>query len=257
MTQLPQVKFTDTPPKFEIEMFSNFLFKDSWGWSKYIYKNYPELKPIKKLKTQKEKDKFLKEFIINYRKTNKKDIEESKIRYQKEWIKIEKKYFKILSQILQTDWPKNKKIIKAMVSMNIICPRFLDDWSFSVFYSHKNLKHILVIIAHECCHFLYFKKWQEIYPKAKRKTFNTPHIEWHLSEILAPIILNDKRIQKILKSKDVFYDEYLKIKIKNKTVPEHFNDLYNKHLKQNTNFEHFLKESYSEIKKHKKLFLNI
>ncbi len=106
------------------------------------------------------------------------------------------------------------------------------------------------VIMHESCHFLYFEKWKEIYPKTNNKKFEYPHIEWHLSEIIAPIILNDQRIKKLLKQKAVFYNEHEKIKIDNKTVPKYFTEIYN----QNKNFKNFLNKSYEVIKINKNLF---
>lgn len=87
------------------------------------------------------------------------------------------------------------------------------------------------VIMHECCHFLYFEKWKQLFPNINSKKFESPYLEWHLSEILAPIILNDARIQKLLKRKADFYMEHKRIKIGNKTVPKYFNDLYKKLIK--------------------------
>ncbi len=109
------------------------------------------------------------------------------------------------------------------------------------------------VIMHECCHFLYFEKWKQLYPKTNNKRFESPYLEWHLSEILASVILNDIRIQKMLKRKADFYNEHKRIKIDGKTVPKYFNDLYNK-ISKNKNFDEFLKESYQIIKKNSKLF---
>jgi hypothetical protein len=106
---------------------------------------------------------------------------------------------------------------------------------------------------HEACHFLYFEKWKQLYPEMDNKKFDEPHIEWHLSEILAPIILNDARIQKLLKNKAIFYKEHKRIKIDGKTAPKYFGDLYKKTTKDK-NFEEFLKEAYQAIKKNKNLF---
>ena len=66
-----------------------------------------------------------------------------------------------------------------------------------------------------------------LYPKVDNKKFESPYLEWHLNEILAPIILNDSRIQKLLKRKADFYTEHQRIKIGNKIAPKYFNDLYN------------------------------
>jgi len=250
---LPKVKFIDIPLSKEVDWIHGFLFQNKWGWGKYIIKKHPGIKKIFSLKKETEQIKFLKNYIIEFRKENKKLIEENKTRYQKEWQKIEKDFFIVLSQILQIDWPQNRKIIKAMVSINPICPRFLNDWSFSIFYNYKKTSHAMEVIMHECCHFLYFEKWKQLYPKANNKKFESPYLEWHLSEILAPIILNDVRIQKMLKHKADFYTEHKRIKIAGKDAPKYFNDLYNK-VARNKKFDEFLKESYWAIKKNSKLF---
>jgi hypothetical protein len=138
-----------------------------------------------------------------------------------------------------------------MISINPICPRFLNNWSFSIFFNYKKISDAMEVIMHECCHFLYFEKWKKMYPEMNNKKFESPYLEWHLSEIIAPIILNDKRIQKLLKKKAVFYPEHEKMKIKRKNVPEFFTNLYNKREKD---FNDFLKKTYDIVKKNKQVF---
>lgn len=250
---LPKVKFIDIPLSREVDWMHGFLFQNKWGWSKYIIKKHPKIKEVFSFKTEPEQVKFLKEYIIKFRKENQKLIEKNKVKYKTEWQKIEKDFFIILSEIIEIYWPKNRKIIKAMVSTNPICPRFLKDWSFSIFYNYKKTSHAMEVIMHESCHFLYFEKWKQLYPRVDNKKFESPYLEWHLSELIAPIILNDNRIQKLLKQKAVFYPEYKKIRIGKKTVPKYFTDLYNKIIKNN-DFTKFMGESYQAIKKNKKLF---
>jgi hypothetical protein len=256
---LPKVKFIDIPLSKEIDWIHGFLFQNKWGWGKYIIKKHPKIKGVFFLKTEVEQVKFLKEYIVEFRKENRELIKKNKTKYQKEWQKIEKDFFIILSEIIQIDWPKNKKTIRAMISVNPICPRFLNDWSFSIFYNYKKMTHTMEVIMHESCHFLYFKKWKEIFPKAKEKTFDYPYIEWHLSEIIAPIILNNKRVQKYLKHKATFYEEYHKIKINNLNATRYFSNLYNSYLKKDKIFGDFLQESYKIIKnkRNKKFFINL
>lgn len=250
---LPKVKFIDIPLSKEVDWVYGFLFQNRWGWGKYIIKKHPKIKRVFTFKTELEQVKFLKDYIVKFRKENQKLIEKNKIKYQIEWQKIEKDFFIILSEIIQIGWPKNRKTIKAVISVNPICPRFLKNWSFSIFYNYKRISHAMEVIMHECCHFLYFEKWKQLYPKANNKKFESPYLEWHLSEILAPIILNDIRIQRLLKHKAVFYTEHEKIKIGGKSTPRYFTDLYNKDVRSD-NFEEFLKESYRMIKKNSKLF---
>lgn len=251
---MPKVIFTDIPLSKEIDWIHGFLFQNKLGWGKYIVKKHPEIKKVFSFKTESEQVQFLRGYIVKFRIENQKLIEKNKTIYQKEWQKVEKDFFIILSEIIQIDWPKNRKTIKAMVSLNPICPRFLKDWSFSIFYNYKKIPSAMEVIMHESCHFLYFEKWKQLYPKMDSKKFESPYLEWHLSEILAPIILNNPRIQKLLKRKADFYIEHKRIKIKNRTVPKYFDDLY-KNSNMDKNFTKFLKESYRAAKKNKSIIV--
>ncbi len=250
---LPKVKFIDIPLSREIDWMHGFLFQNEWGWGRYIIKKHPKIKKVLSFKTEAEQVKFLKEYIIRFRKENRKLIENNKAEYQRRWKRVERDFFILLSEIMRINWPKNRKTITAMVSINPICPRFLKDWSFSIFYDYKKIPHALEVIMHESCHFLYFEKWKKMYPKMSLKRLESPYLEWHLSEIIVPIILNDGRVQKLLKQKAVFYAEHKRIKIGVKTAPRYFTDLYNKVAKID-GFEKFLKRSCQAIKRNEKLF---
>jgi hypothetical protein len=251
---LPKVNFINISQNTELKMLYHFLFEDKWGWNERIIKIHPKIKDVYLLKNKKDRITFLKKYIVDFNKSHKTMIESKKKKYQKSWRRIEKDYFQTISQILNTDWPTNRKHIYAMLSINPICPRFLNTWSFDLFYNYKTG---IEVIMHESCHFLYFKKWHELYPKAEKKTFNDPYIEWHLSEVVTPIILNDKRIQRLLKKKAGFYKEHQRLKIDQKNVPQYFTGLYRKHINKENGFEIFLRKAYKVINKNKKLFESI
>jgi len=249
----PKVKFSNIPLKFELGLFYNFLFENTWGWGRYITKTHPQFKLVLKLKIKKEREAAIKKYAVAFWNKNKKKLLAQKKVDTTKWRKVENNFFEVLPQIMETSWPENRRTINAMISIIPICPRFLDNWSFSLSGLWRGAGAIEVIM-HEICHFLYFKKWKEVFPQAERQTFDKPYLEWHLSEILAPVILGDKRVQKILSKKPDFYREHKRIKIGNKSVPAYFLNIYQKHLNQETSFEDFLKVAYREIKVHRKLF---
>lgn len=251
---LPKIKFIDMPISEEASMIFWFLTQDTWGWNKHIIKAHPAIKEMFLLKSEKDQKDFLKKFIIAFRKGNVAKIRKNRAKYEKAWRKIEKDFFMTLSEILEIEWSKDRKVIYAMSSINPVCPRFLDSWSFSMFYDYKRIDSASNVIMHECCHFLYFEKWKKIYPNMVHKKFDAPHVEWHLSEIVAPIILNDKRIQRLLKRKSSFYPDHEKIRIGKISAPRYFTDLYKKDIRENKGMETFLKEAYQEIKRNKNLF---
>ncbi len=249
----PKVKFLMIPLKLELGLFYNFLFENTWGWSKYIIKSHPSLEPVLKIKDRKQREAFIKKYVLGYRKKNHRHLLAQMRKDEAAWQKVEERFMDILPQVLETGWPKDTKNIHAMISITPICPRFLDNWSFAIFGGWQS-EGMIEVIMHEICHFLYFKKWKEVFPGADRKTFDSPYLEWHLSELLAPVILRDPKIQKILRREADFYEEHQKIKIGKGSAPAFFKNLYKKHLKTKISFGDFLKESYSQIKTHKKSF---
>ncbi len=162
---IPKVKFINISISQEVDFMHGFLFEDDWGWNKYILEKHPKLKDVFNFKKENDLIKFLKNYIVEFKKKNQNTIEKNKIKYQIEWQKIEKDFFNILSEIMQINWPENRKTITAMISINPICPRFLNNWSFSIFCNYQKLFHAMEVIMHETCHFLYFEKFKRMYPK--------------------------------------------------------------------------------------------
>lgn len=230
MGTTPKIKFSTIPPDREVDLLYRFLFEDDWGWSHYIFKKHPKLKPMVNLRTKAERRRFLREYVRQYHEENKRLVEE------------------------KTEWPARRTRVGALISLNPICPRFLDTWSFAIFLNYRKRSHVLEVIMHEICHFLYFKKWGEVFLNADPKTYESPHLEWHLSELLAPVILNDRRIQKILRRKADFYEEHQRIFIDGRSAPEHFTRLYVRAVKEGQSFDRFLCAAYADIKKYRAAF---
>lgn len=251
----PKVTFTQMPIEMEVEMLYEFLFHGFGGWNKYILWKHKDLKNAYQFKAEADQRQYIHDYIVRYRKENKEEIKRKQKEFSQAWKKVEKKYFQTIQEIMDISWPNEDKNVYALLSINPINPRFLEQWDFSLFYDQQNLLRVFEIIMHECCHFLYFHKWIEVFPKANKKTFDAPYIEWFLSELAAPIILNDPRMQKILKKRAQFYPEHRRIKIGVLSAPTYFNQIYKLYQEKEDGFTLFLKHAYKDIKKHKKIFV--
>ncbi|HAM88776.1 TPA: hypothetical protein DDY55_04140 [Candidatus Falkowbacteria bacterium] len=240
---IPKIKFKLPTLEREANMLYGFCHPrpTGWDWSGRVYKQHPELKKL--VVGIKNKDKFFDQcskYANKFIKENKKELKGAVADFQKEWDKFGEKYLKILSKHFETNYPKNKKIIIAYVSINPICPRFLDEWSFNVQYNRP--EYMRRIATHEIMHFLHFKKWLEVFPNTKRKEMDSPYLVWKLSEILAPIISNHHpEIHKMVKAYSPGYKEFQDIKIGGKKLIPYFENLYKKHLTSKNSFEDFLK----------------
>lgn len=186
----PKIIFKILPILIETNLLYEFLLKSNRD--KFILQWHPKLSHVFEIKNKKEQLRFIKNYIITLRNKDKRVIKKNKKEFQDEWKKIEKKAFTVLSEVIEMAWPKKRKQIVVFLSINPVCPRFLNSWTCNIFYKF-DIDQAKEVILHECCHFLYFQKWKLLFPKSKTKTFETPYIEWHLSEIMAPIILNDSK----------------------------------------------------------------
>lgn len=109
---------------------------------------------------------------------------------------------KHLANLTKTDW-QGIENITIIPTVSPVCPRFIETNSFMVTYFY-NKNAILRICAHEMSHFVYFKKLHLLFPSEDIDT-EYPSKDWLLSEIVAPLLINSKEIQKIIKQDDVFY----------------------------------------------------
>jgi len=238
---IPKVVFKQMPLEPEAEMISGLL---DWDWSDKITGKYPPFLEIKKIKSKKKKDEAMKNEIIKIRQELGQKMDEGLLKVKSDWQKVEAQTLKALSEIIQVDYPK--KEITAYISINPICPRHLDDWWFSVPPDHDNPNKVF---AHEISHFLFFKKLKEEFPEIKRKNYESPHKEWILSEIIAVIILNDKRITDVLDTyNNGYYPKHRELKIDGKSVTETLEKLYDKYVVQENNFQEFIKKGLVVVK---------
>jgi hypothetical protein len=253
---LPKVKFKIASIDYEISNLYGFCF--SRRWSKRLFEVHPELKEVLVSRGKKEQLRLIEDYVNAFHKEKKSRIENQKMKYQTNWNKVNDKYMSVLSDVLETGWPKRD--ITAFVSISPINPRSLIDWTFSVYYESSKKKSV-GIISHEILHFLYFKKWKEAFPYMKElkfePTISKNTLKWRLSEILAPVILNALRIKKILKVKPREYDIHKKIKIGSNSLTQHFALIYKESLENNEPFSEFLKKSYAEIKKYGELIYKL
>lgn len=235
MKILPKVIFKQIPIELEEEMFFDFL---DHSWSKMITDKYPGFLKIKEIKSEAERKVAIKDELVKSRGELKEKLDKSLELIKSTWLGVERDIFKALSEITQEEWPE-KEII-GYISLNPICPRYLDSWSFSITFDHKTPN---ITIAHEISHFLFFKKFKIIFPEIGKDKYESPHKEWILSEMVAVIILNDPRMVKIIGSGSGFYDNHRKLKVNGEFLTGIIQDLYNEFVLKQNNFSEFVERS--------------
>lgn len=232
-----KIKFLLNNPKDDFYFIRFFLNDKNIYWRNRIFKRHPKLKSIDKVE--------LMGYIKEYYDKHKDFLEKAVNNFQLEWDKLNDSFINALSEVTETRIPN--RIVKAFVSINPICPRNISNWFFNIFYK-QNKVDMIKTISHELTHFFYFKKWSEVFDD-NPNTYESPHLNWALSELLVSVILNDSRIKAITKVNARSYDYFYKRKINGKSLVKHFSNIY----ADKKSFNDFLKSVKLEARKFSKL----
>jgi hypothetical protein len=146
-----------------------------------------------------------------------------------------------ISEIIGTEW--FERDIGCHVSIIEMNPRFLEYVEFMLYYDYPMDKTIEGIY-HEIIHFIYFKKFEELFPNVDKKKYNVPYPEWLLSEVIAPILLNDPRLKDHVKTKQTGYPILERIKVGNVKIMDYFSKMYAEYMRIGKTFDEFLKDAY-------------
>lgn len=188
-----------------------------------IYDNFPDVKSVDDVKK-----------LVEHTYKNK--LEE--IRKTKNYIESQNKFLNLesdeLSKIIQCSWDGIKKIT-IVPAVCPVAPRFLSSYTFMVPYFY-DIDSIFRICCHEMSHFLYFKKLKSLFPNEKIDP-EYPGKDWLLSELVTPLLLNEKSVQQYIGQTETFYSP---TKIDNiEDIAKAVENLY----KNRINFGDFVKKS--------------
>jgi len=250
---IPQVKFEVADTDSEAELFWGFIKEDESGrWLEIFSKRYPELvKELRDITDKKIGHIICKKFAEKSHQINEKEISLMRDAFQTEWKKIEADFLSVLSEYFETTWPKEKSEIAGKVTVLPVFPRHLDKYIFYV--GHQNVPRMIETSAHEIVHFLWFKKWGEVFPEIPKREYNSPYLVWRLSEIIDPIILQcHPKIKELIKPKGWGYSSFKEIKIGDLGLTDHFKMVYEGSISAGDDFATTMKVLYAEAQKYEK-----
>lgn len=106
-----------------------------------------------------------------------------------------------ISKLVGYEWGNIDKITISP-ALCPLAPRFIDQSAFMVpFYAQDDW--IVRVCAHEMTHFLYFDKLANAL--GRKVATEQPSLDWLLSEIVAPSVVNKSPIQSIVHNRDSFF----------------------------------------------------
>jgi hypothetical protein len=239
--RIPETHFEIIDTEEEARALSYFL--KSARWKELFYKTFPELRDLKPSQYE--------DFLKQQHERCKDQLQQSKEWFEPQWKKIEQPYLETLAEHFETSWPTDKIIQGKISVLKIAFPRNIDDYSFFLGYQHT--RDMIETAAHEILHFLWFKKWSEVFPDMPKDQYETPHLAWRLSEIMDQIILQcHPKLQELIKPKWWGYSSFSEITIEGKSMIDHFKELYEQSIANNNTFEATLKKLWAEALKYEK-----
>lgn len=243
--KVPKILFEPMTLDDNIDLVKFAYFEEDGLLSVHSYTldMFPELANIDPNLSKKKKEKIVEDVVTEAYKKNEKNITRDVERYNKVWNDFNDDYMNALCEYLNIEFPKDVDYIHATVGVIPIFPRYLSSMSFSISIGVDNKK-ILETCAHETCHFLWFIKWKELYPKSKASLYESPSITWQYSEMVVDPILNSPMINEIIRVKEEAYGSFYVLKDQN----NHFimREL-DKIFKEKTTIEERIKKGYEYI----------
>lgn len=99
------------------------------------------------------------------------------------------------SEAFETDTRLLFNDMQGRITLNPVCPRFLQERAFDVFHLNSE-RGALGVSLHEMIHFLWFHVWNDLYHDSWDE-YEQPHIKWILSEMVVESIMRDPRLSGI------------------------------------------------------------
>ncbi len=229
---IPKIVFKPMSLEENIDLIKWTFFDDNklLDIHKYTISLFPELAEIDENLSKEDIYKIIEKVVTDKYNKNTAIIENEVLHYNDLWDKYNDAYFKALSKYLNIEWPVDITEIKATVGIIPVYPRHLDAHSFSVAPGVSDEK-LIEVSAHETLHFLWFKKWKELYPDCPRREYDSPFIPWQYSEMVTDPILNSSEINNVINITEKAYKKFYLICDDRGYLMENLIKLYNSSLR--------------------------
>lgn len=213
-------------------------------WSDSVLYFYPQID-----KTELEKRNFeeKKEYICKVLEEVYGDIKdklESKItRYNEHFQNHKSQIEDALSEAFELDSGLLFNDLTGNITMNPVCPRFLQEKYFDIFYLNSE-RGALGLSIHEVIHYFWFYVWNKHFGDSYEE-YETPSLKWILSEMVVEAIMSDERLSLInpyfpREDGGCVYPYFFDMIINGKPVLDKINELY-----KNNSITDFMEASYA------------
>lgn len=183
-------------PGFDYSLDSILLFRTeesgSW-WRDALFFFYPQLDRERMDRLSRaEQAEYLRKVLSDAYQGLLPELEEKREAYQACWEENRQEVEEALGDIFWTPLAKRFQNIRANITLNPVCPRFLAERAFDLFYRNSP-RGALGMSLHEIVHFLWFDRWNDIFHDGPAE-YEAPHLKWLFSEMAVKPILGDSRL---------------------------------------------------------------
>ncbi len=165
-------------------------------WSGPFFHFYPEVDRERYRELDRAgKKAYLTEFFAEYEQAKRGLLEEKLKSYNGYWKEHEAQIVGALEEAFELSLMDLFNDMCGYIAYNPICPRYLPDNAFDVFYLNSE-RGALGMAIHEVIHFVWFYVWNRHFGD-KVEEYETPHLKWILSEMVVDTIMRDERLASI------------------------------------------------------------
>ncbi|MFI3255209.1 MAG: hypothetical protein R3Y63_12880 [Eubacteriales bacterium] len=209
-------------------------------WSDVFFEYYPDInrREFEVLSLEKKRI-FLTTYFEKLCEDKESLLSEKLKYYESHWELHKNQVIDALENAFDTDLKEIFNDTKGNISFFPICPRYLSEHSFDVFYQCSE-KGALGIALHEIIHFIWFHVWNEFFDDDISE-YETPHLKWILSEMVVDCIMRDERLSTINPyfEEGCAYSYFYTMKIEEIPILETLFNMY-----RSMKIQDFMKKSY-------------
>lgn len=192
-----ELKVIDPGIDYMIESVMDFQTNDTTEfWAEPLYHFYPQLDREYAASLSLEKKKqYIGQVLRKIYIDQKPVIHEKTVQYASHWNRHKEQITAALSDAFETDCRLILNDMICRVSLNPICPRFLENNSFDIFFLNSE-QGALGLAIHEIIHFVWFSVWNQLF-KDSYDEYEAPSLKWIFSEMAVEPVMSDVRLSSI------------------------------------------------------------
>lgn len=246
------ITYKNPGDRHSIESISLFLTGDETAfWSAPLLHFYPQLDPkMLAAYSPSDKQKYLSDVFGSIYSELKEEIDRKVICYHDHFQRHKQQIEQALSDAFHLDASCVFNDLTGNVTLNPICPRFLKEHCFDVFYMSSE-RGALGLSLHEVIHYFWFHVWNGHFGDDYDE-YETPSLKWILSEMVVEAIMRDKRLSSLnpyfpRENGGCIYPYFQNMRVNGSPILETIDALYHRN-----SITDFMEEAYTYCLEHEK-----